>query len=56
MNLLYFNSAEAISSGRGRGRGRRGRGRGRGMYLLDYTCYCNFSMFLQVILGLAFDI
>jgi ribonucleases P/MRP protein subunit RPP25 len=30
MNLLYFNSAEAIPSGRGRGRGRRG----RGIYLL----------------------
>jgi len=56
MNLLYFNSTEAIPSGRGRGRGRRGSGRGRGMYLLGYTCYCNFSMFLQVILGLAFDI
>ena len=55
MNLLYFNSAEAIPSGRGRGRGRRGRGRGRGIYLPGYT-YCNVNMFLQVMLGLSFEV
>jgi len=56
MNLLYLNSTEAIPSGRGRGRGRRGRGRGRGIYLPGYTSYCNVNMFLQVMLGLSFEV